>query len=417
MRLYGCWRCAVGSVLDRVVRSGVGLCGLAWCCLLLATPAIAGEAPVARMVACHVSVAHGSGVLISADGLVLTNHHVIEGETALEARWADGSTAPCRVIGRDPVGDLALLRAESLPAGRVWAELAPLSAIVPGATVFAVGNPFALGDLDDLPTLTRGVLSTGRVARGDYADTLIGDAAVNPGNSGGALYDDAGRLLGINGQIRMLTGFRVNSGIGLAISAPQIAAFLPGLLAAEGGYVFHATLPEGCEVADSDAGPRIVKAGSGGLPTGASILAVDGRPTPTANAVRGACMALPWREGLAVPVLLREADRAEPRTHSLGLAKRSVPGRPWLGWTTAARGEGAVIQVVETGSAAALAGLKAGDQVLAVDGQPIATRIAFLRASSRLACGDRPRLRIRRGGAEQDLPALLVLRRPGTGME
>jgi S1-C subfamily serine protease len=387
------------------------------CALLLSAAMSAGEAPVARMVACHVSVAHGSGVVISGDGLVLTNHHVIEGERDLEARWADGRTAACRVLGRDPVGDLALLQVETPPADRPWAELAPTASISVGATVFAVGNPFALGDLDDLPTVTRGVLSTGRVARGGYADTLIGDAAVNPGNSGGALYDDAGRLLGINGQIRMLTGFRVNSGIGLAISAPQIAAFLPELRKAEGGYAFHAFLAEEVDLDDGDDGPRIAKPGASGLPAGGRIHAVAGRPTPTANAVQGACLAVPWRDGLRVPIEVSGPADAPLRTVEVALIRRTVPGRPWLGWTTAARGEGAVIQTVESGSAAAEAGLKVGDRVVAADGQPIASRIEFLRFSNRVANGDRPRLRVQRQGQELDLPPMLVLRRPGTGME
>src|ERR1043165_9722229 len=182
-----------------------------------------------RVLATYVFVGSGSGVLVSADGLVLTNHHVIDDLEDLTVRLANGASHASTLLGTDPVGDIALLRITDLKDGArlPFAPFAPVDAMRVGAEVVAIGNPFGLGDLDDTPTFTAGVLSAARIVRGDYTDAIQGDAPVNPGNSGGPLFDRAGQLLGINGQIRTVSGFRVNSGIGLAIASTQLAASLP----------------------------------------------------------------------------------------------------------------------------------------------------------------------------------------------
>jgi S1-C subfamily serine protease len=377
--------------------------------LLLIVALRAEEDPAVHAVACYVFVGNGSGVVIDPSGLVLTNHHVIDGEDELEVRWSDGVAVPARILGLDPVGDLALLSAPRPDRPAVAAVLGSAADLTPGAAVFAIGNPFGLGDLDDVPTLTRGVLGSGRLVRGSYADCVQVDAPVNPGNSGGPLFSTSGRLLGINGQIRSRTGFRINSGIGLAIACTQIADFLPLLRDASGGYVRHAAPPEGLELSDGPRGPEVRLPGASGLQIGDTLMAVAGRPAASAAQAIGCFEALAWREGMRVAVAIRRGDAES--TVEVPAARGVIPGRPYYGWEIAERQDRVQIASVDSGSPAQLAGLRRGDLLVAVDGKPLAKRIDLLRALVRTGPGDRLRL-TRRGsdGKEQEVVLLVVTR-------
>ncbi len=377
----------------------IAICCLAW-------PA---DSLALRSVACYVFVGSGSGVVIDSSGVVLTNNHVIADEAEIEVRWTDGVSVPARVLGTDPVGDLALLFAPR-PDGRATAaELGSAADLVPGAPVLAVGNPFGLGDLDDVPTVTRGVLGSGRLVRGGYADCLQVDAPVNPGNSGGPLFSESGRLIGINGQIRSRTGFRINSGIGLAIACTQIADFLPLLRVAEGGYVRHAAMPEGLTLEDGPQGPTVGKPGSSGLLAGDVLLRVADRPAASADQAAGCFAALAWREPLLVPVRIRRDTQVIDMV--VPAARGVIPGRPYYGWEIAERADRVLIASVDNGSPAQLAGLRRGDLLVAVDGKPLDKRIDLLRALVRTGPGDRLKL-TRRGsdGTEQEINLLVVTR-------
>jgi len=377
--------------------------------LLMLAVAWAGDDPAERAVACYVFVGNGSGVVIDAGGLVLTNHHVIAGEDELEVRWSDGVTVPARVLGVDPVGDLALLAAPRPDRPAVAAVLGSAADLKPGAAVFAVGNPFGLGDLDDVPTLTRGVLGSGRLVRGSYADCVQVDAPVNPGNSGGPLFSDSGLLLGINGQIRSRTGFRINSGIGLAIACTQIADFLPLLREAGGGYVHHAAPPEGLELSDGPRGPQVRLPGSSGLQIGDELTLVAGRPAASAAQAVGCFEALAWREGMRVEATIRRGSAA--MTVEIPALRGVIPGRPYYGWEIADRQDRVQIASVDSGSPAQLAGLRRGDLLVAVDGKPLVKRIDLLRALVRAGPGDRLRLTRRAiDGSEQEVTLLVVTR-------
>jgi len=155
----------------------------------------------------------GSGVIVSPDGLILTNHHVVEGSDQIEVALADGRRASARVIGADPESDLAVLRVslEGLPT----IEFGSPASLSVGDAVLAIGNPFGVG-----LTVTQGIVSA--LGRDQlnltlFEDFIQTDAAINPGNSGGALVDTQGRLVGINTAIYSRTGG--NMGIGFAISA------------------------------------------------------------------------------------------------------------------------------------------------------------------------------------------------------
>ena len=159
----------------------------------------------------------GSGVIASADGLVLTNHHVVEGADEIEVLLADGSRARAKLVGSDPETDVAVLRIEGkdLPA----IEFGDSEDARVGDVVLAIGNPFGVGQ-----TVTMGIISAlGRSQLGinTFENFIQTDAAINPGNSGGALVDSEGRLLGINTAIYSRTGGSLGIGFAIPVSTAK----------------------------------------------------------------------------------------------------------------------------------------------------------------------------------------------------
>ncbi len=153
----------------------------------------------------------GSGVIVSSQGLILTNNHVIATADEIEVALADGRKLTATIVGTDPDTDLALLQVEAknLPA-ITFANAEQLNV---GDVVLAIGNPFGVGQ-----TITQGIVSAlGRTQLGinTYENFIQTDASINPGNSGGALIDSAGNLVGINSAIYSRNGG--NMGIGFAI--------------------------------------------------------------------------------------------------------------------------------------------------------------------------------------------------------
>ena len=166
----------------------------------------------------------GSGVIMSPDGYILTNNHVVEGADEIEVALADGRRAQARVIGTDPETDLAVLKIEldALPA----IVLGHSDALAVGDRVLAIGNPFGVGQ-----TVTSGIVSAlGRSELGinTFENFIQTDAAINPGNSGGALVDVHGNLMGINTAIYSRSGGSM--GIGFAIPVSTARQVMQGIV-------------------------------------------------------------------------------------------------------------------------------------------------------------------------------------------
>ncbi len=247
----------------------------------------------------------GSGMLISPDGFALTNFHVSSpAGSFMRCGLSDGNIYDAVIVGVDPVGDLALIQLlgrSDFPA----AEMADSRKAAAGDWCMVIGNPFLLAT-NLQPTITWGILSgVGRYQYPsgtllEYADCFQTDASVNPGNSGGPLFNSQGQLLGVVGRCSFEKRGRVNVGVGYAISINQAKNFLGYLLS--GRIVDHATL--GATVAtDPDGGVRVSNilessdAYRRGLRYSAEILSIDGRSVETANDVQNVLATLPslWR--------------------------------------------------------------------------------------------------------------------------
>ncbi len=210
----------------------------------------------------------GSGVLFDPAGYVMTNYHVVAG--AGKAGWAglsDHKLYRWKLVGIDPGGDLAVIKL----TGRDAFEYSPFGdsdGVRVGDWAMAMGNPFALAE-DQTPTVTLGIVSGVKRYQGGaggnrlvYGNCIQVDSSINPGNSGGPLFNMRGQVIGINGRGSFEERGRVNVGLGYAISANQVANFIPDLLATK--LCQHATLdatfrdaPDGviCNAIDYDYSP------------------------------------------------------------------------------------------------------------------------------------------------------------------
>ncbi|MSQ30890.1 MAG: PDZ domain-containing protein [Dehalococcoidia bacterium] len=175
----------------------------------------------------------GSGLVVDKEGNIVTNYHVVEGQTTLKVTLADGTASVARVLGTDPGTDLAVIKAVFLPEKLVPAKLGDSDLMRPGDAVFAIGSPF-----DQPFTVTSGIISAiGRTTQSSFTgrsirDVLQIDAAVNPGNSGGPLFNLDGEVVGINSSIENPSG-RFFVGLGFAIPSNAVKRFLPALIAGQ----------------------------------------------------------------------------------------------------------------------------------------------------------------------------------------
>src|SRR5690606_38316320 len=236
----------------------------------------------------------GSGVIVSADGYILTNNHVIETADSIEIALNDGRKFAAKLIGRDPETDLAVLRIESnavLPA----ITFSGTDSLAVGDVVLAIGNPFGVGQ-----TVTMGIVSAlgrSRLGINTFEDYIQTDAAINPGNSGGALVDAGGNLVGINTAIYSRSGGSL--GIGFAIPA-RLARGVFDQIVANGqvtrgwiGVELQALTPDLSESFGLDDASGAVIAGvlrgspaeRGGLRPGDVLTSVEDRPVEDPRSV------------------------------------------------------------------------------------------------------------------------------------
>ncbi len=241
----------------------------------------------------------GSGVIISSDGYILTNNHVVEGADELKVAFSDDRELIAKVIGTDPKTDIAVIKidAKDLPA----ITLADSDKIRVGDLVFALGNPLNVGQ-----TVTMGIVSAKGRSKlglldqvGGYENFIQTDASINMGNSGGALIDAKGRLVGINSAI--LSSSRGNIGIGFAIPVNMAASIMRSLVetgTVARGFLGVSTDTITPEVADqfglskdtkgvllSDIAPDS-PADKAGLKRNDAVLSIDGKPVASREDLR-----------------------------------------------------------------------------------------------------------------------------------
>jgi Do/DeqQ family serine protease len=344
----------------------------------------------------------GSGVVVDASGLVVTNNHVIEGMSEVKVAFADKREVEATILLRDPRTDLAVLKLKSARDLAVI-ELADSDKVEIGDIVLAIGNPFGVGQ-----TVTQGIVSAlarTQIGVGDAQSFIQTDASINPGNSGGALVDMQGRVVGINTAIFSRSGGSV--GIGFAIPSAMVRVVLESAkagattvrrpwfgarlqaLTADVADGLGLDRPAGSVVASIvEKGP----AAEGGLRRSDVILAVDGFAVddPESFGYRFATRPLAGIASLGVlrggkrivvPVKLIPAPELRPR-ETVTLAGRSpLAGLTVMNLSPAvaeelaidAGTEGVVVGEVEEGSTAARVGFKKGDIIQALNGERMAT--------------------------------------------
>ncbi|MEO7065405.1 MAG: Do family serine endopeptidase [Rhodanobacter sp.] len=375
----------------------------------------------------HTSL--GSGFIISRDGYVLTNNHVVAGADKVTVRLQDRRTLTAKVVGTDPKYDIALLKVsdgDNLPVVRIG-DSRTLKA---GQWVLAIGSPFGFDY-----TVTQGIVSAvGRnLGRADqpYTSFIQTDVPINRGNSGGPLFNMAGQVVGINSQIYSNTG----GYLGVAFSIPIDVAMNAVEQIKTKGYVSRGMLGIALSpVTDdmvkafklpSEAGAAVVEVtpGSGadkaGIQAGDIILSYNGRTLNQASDLPP--MVGMTKPGTIVPVVILRAGKQQtvkvvigemPRDEkavnntqntpaapsgsmALGMAVKNIDGATAKSLGIKA-GQGVLISSI-TGPVAAQAGLREGDVILMVNQQKVTSVATFKEATSSLKAGDTVLLLVQRG--------------------
>lgn len=262
----------------------------------------------------------GSGVIVSPNGYILTNHHVVEAADEVEIALVDGRKTKASMIGSDPETDLAVLKInlQDLPA----ITFGQSQQVKVGDVVLAVGNPFAVGQ-----SVTMGIvsaLSRSQVGINTFENFIQTDAAVNPGNSGGALTDTSGNLIGINTAIYSRTGGSL--GIGFAIPI-HVAKQVMEQIIQSGGVVrgwlgvsmqdMTQELAESFNL-DSSTGSLIASvlrdgpADKAGIKPGDILIAVEGKPVKNSSEMLNLVAALPPGDTVTVAVMRNKQKKSIP---------------------------------------------------------------------------------------------------------
>lgn len=381
----------------------------------------------------HRGGGQGSGVIVSTDGYVLTNNHVIEGAQEVTVTLPDKRDFKGTIVGTDPKTDLAVVKidGQNLPTV-VWGDATKLQV---GEYVLAVGNPFGLNS-----TVTLGIVSAlgrGRMGITQYEDFIQTDAAINPGNSGGALVNTRGELVGINTAIFSQTGGY--QGVGFAVPTSMSRPIYESLI--KSGKVVRGYLGIGIQDLSQDLAKSFgIKNAKGalvsdvkeespadqaGLKQGDVITAFQGSPVEDAVALQR----LVTRTAVGMKVLVKvirdghekdltvtigeqldttkvaKAESGEADYAFAGVAVQDLDRETAKELGLKGKAQGVVVTGVEPESGAEKAGLMAGDVIREINRQPVKSVKEFEKASSAIKKGDNVLILINRRGSSLFLTA------------
>jgi serine protease Do len=393
----------------------------------------------------QVAVAAGTGFIISKDGYILTNNHVVEGATKIEVSLynEDDVSYQARVVGRDPLTDSALIELTEKPKLELTeVKFGDSAQMAPGDWVMAIGNPFGLAH-----TVSVGVVSASRpgglpVADGRFADVIQTDAAINPGNSGGPLLNVRGEVIGINTAIYSDSRSQGNMGIGFAIPINVVRDLLPqlrngritrGVIGVQVQDVplnalaeFGLTERRGALVSQVTSGGPASK---GGMEPGDIIIEFNGKPVPRRDQL--VAMVVSTKPGTTVPVkVLRDkqekslsitVDELDLEGESTRTARRSDdPDNPQVeqsaGFGLELREltsdmarrlrlppgtEGVLVSDVEVGSPAQRAGIARNDVILQINRRPVSSLQEAGRTLDQVPSGGTAFLLVLSGGQQR----------------
>jgi serine protease Do len=386
----------------------------------------------------------GTGFVISKDGFILTNNHVVEGATKIEVAFFNEESDvyyEAKVVGRDSLTDSALIQLADTKKDLVEVKFGDSSQMQPGDWVVAIGNPFNLGH-----TVSVGVISATRasglpVAQQRFADVLQTDAAINPGNSGGPLLNARGEVIGINTAIFTDARQQGNIGIGFAIPINNVRELIPQLRTGKvtRGVIGVSVTPVPLDALEEFGlkerrGALVATVGRGqpaaraGIEPGDIILEFNGKPVKNRDEL--VSIVVNTRPGSTVPVkvlrdkqertlsvtvdelnLEEESNRAAETREATDPQEEASQGFGiTLGVLTADAArrlrapsdvEGVLVNDVEPGSPAFRSGLQRGDIITRVNRQAVRTPQEASRALSQVRSGSTAFLLVLRLGQEQ----------------
>jgi serine protease Do len=364
----------------------------------------------------------GSGFVIDADGLIVTNNHVVENADEIVVQTATDKEYKAKVVGRDPKTDLAVIRIDPDGEKLTPVKLGDSDKLRVGDWIFAIGNPFGLSN-----TVTAGIVSAkGRfIGQGSYDDFIQTDAAINPGNSGGPLVNLKGEVVGINSAIYSRSGG--NIGIGFAIPINLAKELIPQLK--EKGKVVRGWLgvyiqkvtPEIAESLklESSHGALVADvmddtpAGEAGVQVGDVIVEFDGHPVKESTDLPLLVARTPIGKRAQMKIIRDGAEKtltvtvgelkeeevavASGGSSELGIAVQNLTPEIAESLGIDPKTKGVVVAGIEPGSPADDAGLQRGDVILEVNRTPVPNESAYKKALKRVEKGKSALLLVRRG--------------------